>query len=344
MTETQPDSPSIARRQLGNTPLQISTLGLGSWNTYAKSIHDTDLVKEIVHRAHQRGINFFDMADSYAGGRAEEMMGSALQGLPREELIISTKTFFPITQESDSGGLSRQRILTRIEKSLDRIGTDYIDLYFCHRFDPNTPLEETIVAMNELIEQGKIRHWGTSEWSSWQIHQAQALAQKAGLIPPLVEQPELNLITQLKFRHDTQPAARRHNLGIVTFSPLASGMLTGKYDDGIPENSRFARVASIKAQLHTAEQRQKVVALKALAESLNCSRAQLSIAWALAQPGVSSVITGASSLEQLTENIGASQLELSPDLLRQLDRLFSPGLYEVGRYRLKQTLKSLLKR
>ncbi len=339
--DNRADHTTLPLRSLGNSDIQISALGLGSWNTYAKSVNNLAQVKQIVHRAHEHGINFFDMADSYAAGKAEEMMGAALQGLPRDAIIISSKTCFPIGDDRNDRGLSRKRILVKIEDSLRRIGTDYLDLYFCHRYDPDTPLEETVMAMNDLIKQGKIRHWGTSEWSSRQIREAQRLAQKHGLIPPLVEQPELNLVSQLKFKQDTQPEASRYNLGMVTFSPLASGILSGKYDNGVPRDSRLDQIPSIRKRLYTEHLRQKVLALRNVADALNCSRAQLSIAWAMAQPGVSSVITGASRLEQLTENLGAAQIQLTPEVSKQLDTLFAPNLYRVIRYKTGRLLRNL---
>ncbi len=338
------DTTSVPRRMLGATGIEIGALGLGSWNSFGKTVNDGSAVACIVHRAFDLGIDFFDMADSYAGGRAEELMGAAFRALPRDRITISTKTCFPIGDDPTDRGLSRKRILAKIDDSLRRLGTDHVDLYFCHRFDPETPLLETMEAMNELIRQGKIRHWGTSEWPAHRIDEAFRLARRHGLTPPAVEQPELSLLQQLKYRHDTLPALRRHRLGAVTFSPLAHGLLTGKYDDGVPSGSRLDQVASIRRRLHNETVRRKALAMKTIAERLGCSRAQLAIAWAMEQPGVTSVILGATRVEQLEENLGAAAVRLDDEARRALDALFAPSPARILRYRAGRLLRRIRKR
>ncbi|HQE18224.1 MAG TPA: aldo/keto reductase, partial [Aggregatilineales bacterium] len=216
------------------------------------------------------------------------------------------------------------------DKSLQRIGTDYLDIYFCHRWDEETPLLETMRAMDDLIRQGKILYWGTSEWTAEQIQQAHDLAEKYGLYPPLVEQPQYNLIERHKFEQSIMPTAQANGMGLVTWSPLASGLLTGKYDDGIPEDSRLGQIKSLRESILTEEALDRVRQLKPIADDLGITRAELAIAWALRQPAISSVITGATKLSQLESNLRAAEVKLTDDVLARIDKIFSPAEQAVG--------------
>lgn len=332
-------SKTIPRRLLGNTHIQISALSLGSWNTYGHLVKDQAVVNEIVQTAFEKGINFYDMANNYADGRAEVMMGLALKRLPREQLILSSKVF--MASEHSERGLSEAKINSGIDNSLKRIGTDYLDIYFCHRYDHDTPLEETVSAMGKLVKQGKIRHWGTSTWSAAQIARAHTIAIGQGVAPPMVEQPELNLIDQVDYKVNTLAEVRRRNMGVVTFSPLASGILSGKYAEGIPEDSRLARLDWIRKSMLARIARYPSAPLKALAAQQGCSQAQLAIAWVMAQPGVSSVITGASRVEQLIENLGAAQITLPDETMRRLEQIYAPSQLRKIKRRLVQFIHSV---
>lgn len=334
MTIKQP----MPLRQLGNTGIQISALSLGGWNTYGDLVKDQVAINEIIHTAFDHGINFFDMANNYADGRAEEMMGIALQSLPRDSLILSSKVF--MAKDPKQRGLSEDKIMRGIENSLRRIGTDYLDIYFCHRYDRETPLEETVVAMGKLIQQGKIRHWGSSTWTAAQIAQAHTIANSTGVAPPMVEQPELNLLKQRDYSLGSKSEIKKHNMGVVTFSPLASGLLSGKYEDGIPDDSRLAKIDWLRNGMQKQIQQHPAQHLKSLADQLGCQPAQLAIAWVLAQPGVSSVITGASRVEQLIENLGAAEISISAEIMQELDQIYVPSPLK----KLKWKARSLLSR
>ena len=257
-------------------------------------------------------------------------MGAVLKQFPRHTLVISSKVYWPMSDDPNDRGLSRKHIMESIDKSLQRIGTDYLDIYFCHRWDEETPLLETMRAMDDLIRQGKILYWGTSEWTAEQIQQAHDLAEKYGLYPPLVEQPQYNLIERHKFEQSIMPTAQANGMGLVTWSPLASGLLTGKYDDGIPEDSRLGQIKSLRESILTEEALDRVRQLKPIADDLGITRAELAIAWALRQPAISSVITGATKLSQLESNLRAAEVKLTDDVLARIDKIFSPAEQAVG--------------
>jgi aryl-alcohol dehydrogenase-like predicted oxidoreductase len=250
------------------------------------------------------------------------MMGEVLREFP-PYLVISSKLFgrratIPMI------GVLRKHIMESIDRSLQRIGVDYLDLYFCHRWDEHTPLLETIRAMDDLIHRGKILYWGTSEWTGAQIQQACDLAEKYHLYPPQVEQPQYNMLVRDRFEKEVAPAAQKNGMGLVVWSPLASGLLTGKYDDGVPAGTRLADINWLREEVLSEERLAKVRSLKMVAGTLNVTRAQLAMAWALHHPAVSSVITGATRVEQLVENLGASTVELTPDILAQIDQILAP--------------------
>lgn len=317
---------NMTYRRMGNSGLRLSVLGLGGWTTYGASVKEEDTVRSIITHAYESGINFFDIADIYEKGEAETAMGEVLKDFPRHELVITSKCFWPMSEDVNDQGLSRKHIMESVEKSLKRTQVDYFDLYFCHRPDPNTPIEETARAMDDLVHQGKILYWGTSEWSSEQIRQANLICDNRNLYAPAVEQPQLNLVARHKFETEIAPTATAVGAGLVTWSPLASGLLTGKYDDGLPEGSRLWRSERLRESYLTDENRERVKQMKALADEVGCTRAQLAIAWALSRESVTSVITGATKLDQLKQNLGTLDVKLTDETKAKLDEIFPPEL------------------
>lgn len=308
-------------RNLGKNGLKVSQFALGGWTTFGGTVKDATTIHSILRLAYESGINFFDIADVYAKGESERMMGSALREFPRHELVISSKVFWPMSDDVNDRGLSRKHILESINKSLQRIGTDYLDIYYCHRFDHETPLEETIRVMDDLIHHGKVLYWGTSEWTGAQIQEAMDICDKRGYYKPAVEQPQYNLLVREKMETDVMPKTHAHGMGLTTWSPLASGMLTGKYDSGITEG-RLSRMDSLKDTFYTDENTSKVKAMKKWADTAECTRSQLALAWVAAQKGISSVILGATTIEQLKENLGALRVSITPEMDKELKKLF----------------------
>lgn len=310
-------------RRLGRSGLKVSEISLGAWVTFGNQV-DEQTASNLLHAACEQGINYFDNADMYAAGLAETMMGNAIRDLPRESLVLSSKVFWPTMPGPNGRGLSRKHITESLHASLRRLQTDYIDLYFCHRYDPDTPVEEVVRTMNDLIAQGKILYWGTSEWEAAQVTQAIGTARQFGLIPPSMEQPQYNLFHRQRVEVDLAPLCREFGLGLTTWSPLYYGILTGKYNQGIPAGSRAALpdMAWIRDRI-TPERINIVRQLTALAQELDVTTAQLAIAWILRRKDVSSVITGATRLEQLDENLGAAELadRLTDDLLERIEQI-----------------------
>ena len=308
--------------RLGLAGMKVSELSLGGWTTFGHSIQDRHLAKDIIDTAYHAGINFFDIADVYARGESERLMGKILKDYPRHTLVLSSKVFWPMSEDVNDRGLSRKHIMESIDKSLLRIGTDYLDIYYCHRYDPETPVLEVVRTMDDLVRSGRVLYWGTSEWPADKIEEACQLAEKYHCHPPSVEQPEYHLLHRTKVEKEIRPMTRRYGMGLTSFSPLAMGMLTGKYDKGIPEDSRFAREEWLKGRWFREDVQKTVLQFKDLADSLSVSRAQLAIAALLKQGILSSVITGATSVKQLEENLGAADLQLPDELLRGINRLF----------------------
>lgn len=307
-------------RRLGHSGLKLSEISLGSWLTFGSQVTEKT-AEELVRAAYEQGVNFFDNADMYANGQAEIVLGKAIKGIPRESLVISTKVFYPTFPGPNGRGLSRKHILESLDASLKRLKLDYVDLYFCHRHDPDTPLEEVVRAMNDLIQRGKVHYWGTSEWEPGQVAQAYGLARQYLLIPPAVEQPQYNMFHRRRVEWELSPLCKDFGLGLTTYSPLYFGILTGKYNDGIPEGSRAAQedMGWIRDNI-TAETINKVRRLTDLARELRMTTAQLCIAWILRRKDVTSVITGATHAEQLDENLdAANRIELLTDGV--LDRI-----------------------
>ncbi|UCE62219.1 MAG: aldo/keto reductase family protein [Phycisphaerales bacterium] len=315
-------TPDMRYRRLGRCGTQVSLLGLGGWTTFGGSVTDEKVVRATLTGAFEAGINFFDIADVYDNGKSEMAMGKVLGELPRHELVISSKVYFPMSDEVNDKGLSRKHITESIEKSLDRIGTDYLDIYFCHRYDQDTPLEETMRAMDDLVHQGKVLYWGTSEWTGAQLRGAHRLGDQRNLYHPQVEQPQYSLLARYKFESDVLPAVNELGMGLVVWSPLASGLLTGKYDDGIPADSRFGRIDWIRNWFYTNARVESVRQFKAVAQEVGCSRSQLALAWVASEAGVSSVILGCTSPQQLKENLGSLSVDVTEEIRVKLDGLF----------------------
>lgn len=317
-------------RRLGRTGLKVSEISLGAWLTFGNQIDEQTAI-DLVHTAYEQGINFFDNADVYANGQAELVMGKAIKNMQRETLVISSKVFWPTFPGPNGRGLSRKHIFESIHASLRRLGTDYVDLYFCHRYDPDTPFEEVARAMDDLVHQGKVLYWGTSEWEAYQIAEVYGACREFGLVPPSMEQPQYNLFHRKRVEDHIMPLARDLGLGLTTFSPLYFGILTGKYNDGIPAGSRASHedMAWLRERI-TPERIAIVRQLTALAQKLGLTTSQLAIAWVLRRKEVSSVITGASRLEQLDENLGAAEAveKLTNDILERIEAIFGENHFE----------------
>jgi len=311
-------------RRLGKTGIKVSEISLGAWITFGAQVTDK-LAIELIRAAYDQGVNFFDNADVYAKGEAEEILGSAIREIPRETVVISSKVFYPTMEGPNGRGLSRKHITESIHASLKRLGQDYVDLYFCHRHDPDTTVEEVVQTMDILVRQGKILYWGTSEWDIFHLMQAITFAKDNGLIPPVVEQAKYNLLNRRHVENDLAPLCQEYGLGLTTFSPLSYGILSGKYSDGVPEGSRATLddMSWIKERI-TPEVIDQVKGLTAIAQDIGATTAQLAIAWLLRRKEVSSVITGATRLEQLDENLAAADYEekLPDAILECVDTIF----------------------
>jgi voltage-dependent potassium channel beta subunit len=309
-------------RRLGRSGLKISEISLGSWVTFGGQV-DEKTGAELVRAAYDQGVNYFDNAD-FSNGQAEVIMGKAIRGLPREALVLSSKVFWPSMPGPNGRGLSRKHITESINASLRRLGVEYIDLYFCHRFDPDTPIEEVVGIMSDLVHQGKILYWGTSEWEAAQVAQAFGTARQYNLVPPTTEQPQYNLFHRRRVEVELSPICRDLGLGLTTYSPLYYGILSGKYNNGIPEGSRATMqdMGWMRDRI-TPERIAIVRRLTDLADALEITTAQLALAWILRRKEVSSVITGATRLEQLDENLAAAEAvdRLTDDLLEQIERI-----------------------
>jgi voltage-dependent potassium channel beta subunit len=320
-------------RHLGRSGLRVSALSLGSWVTYHNQV-DTGQAREMMAAAFDAGVNFFDNAEVYAGGRSETIMGEALKALawPRLNYIVSTKFFWGLDRNGDAVNrkdtLNRKYLMQAIDGSLQRFGLDFIDLIYCHRPDPHTPLEETVRAMNDIIVQGKALYWGTSEWSAADIAAAWQIADRHGWHKPLMEQPQYHLFHRERVEKEYARLYETTGLGLTTWSPLASGLLTGKYRNGIPEGSRGAleNMAFLRDGLLDAKKNAAVAALEPIAAELGGTLAQLAIAWVAKNPRVSTVITGASSVAQLQANLGAMSVldKLDSDVGARIDALTAP--------------------
>tara|TARA_B100001250_G_scaffold195193_1_gene167692 strand:- start:466 stop:1434 length:969 start_codon:yes stop_codon:yes gene_type:complete len=317
-------------RTLGKSGLKVSELSFGSWVTFNTQV-DTNLAEEMFKICFDSGINFFDNAEGYDRGKSEEVMGQALKNInePRDSYCISSKVFFGSSPNPKPTqlGLSKKHITEACHQAMKRLQVDYLDLYFCHRADPETPIGETVWAMHNLITQGKVLYWGTSEWTAEEITEAYEFAEKNHLTPPTMEQPQYNLLDRRRFEVEYDPIFRRYQMGTTIWSPLASGALTGKYLEGIPEGSRASLKGYEWLKKHMIEsdrgqaRMEKVKKIMPIAEELGVSLSKLAIAWCLLNNNVSTVILGASKVEQLKENI--ESLEVVPMLTEEIQRKLS---------------------
>jgi voltage-dependent potassium channel beta subunit len=322
--------PNMQYRRLGRAGLRVSALSLGSWVTYHNQV-GADSAVEMMAAAFDGGINFFDNAEGYAGGRSEEIMGQALKrlGWPRLNYVVSTKFFWGLDRAGEAVNrrdtLNRKYLMQAIDGSLKRFGLEHVDLVYCHRPDPHTPIEETVWAMSDMIRQGKALYWGTSEWSAGDIRAAWEIAERHHLHKPVVEQPQYHLFHRKRVEQEYARLYDDIGLGLTTWSPLASGLLTGKYRDGVPPGSRATveNYTFLREGLTHPARNAAVARLSEVAAEMGVTTAQLAIGWAARNPRVSSVITGASSVDQLRSNLGALDActRLTPELLARIDEI-----------------------
>ncbi|MDO6762566.1 aldo/keto reductase [Agarivorans sp. 1_MG-2023] len=313
-------------RRLGQSGLQVSEFGLGSWVTFGKQV-DLSAAKQIMTRAYDAGINFYDNAEGYESGESERLMGQAIEqlGWTRDSFVVSSKVFWGGDKPTQRG-LSRKHVFDACHAALKRLRVDYLDLFYCHRPDIDTPIYETVRAMHDLVCQGKVMYWGTSEWSAQQITEAWAVAKAENLHAPVMEQPQYNMMVRDKIEAEYLPLYQLTGLGTTIFSPLASGLLTGKYLNGVPDNSRLSLPGyewlrdMLMGENNKLEQ---IAQLNQLAESLNMPLHHLALNWCLRTPHVSSVILGVSKLEQLEDNLKALELkqQLNNDVWQQVDNI-----------------------
>ncbi|KAF2958934.1 alcohol dehydrogenase [Thermotoga sp. Ku-13t] len=315
-------------RKVGKWGLKISELSLGSWITFGNQL-DFESAKTLVKRAFDAGINFFDTAEAYASGIAESMLGEIFKSFRRSDLVVSTKIFWGGNGPNDRG-LSRKHLLEGTWASLKRLQMDYVDILYCHRPDPEVPMEEIVWTMDQILRSGLALYWGTSEWSAEQIESAHETAKRLNCIPPIVEQPQYNLLVRERVEREYAPLYEKYGMGLTTFSPLASGLLSGKYLEGIPSDSRLGKYEFLRKRfeetgLLSEKTFSKLLKLRDLAKELGCTLAQISIAWILKNKNVSSVILGVSKLEQFEENIKAIEVKekLTDDVMKQIETILA---------------------
>jgi voltage-dependent potassium channel beta subunit len=316
-------------RRLGKAGVKVSELSFGSWLTFGNQISD-DVAEALMRKSYDSGVNFFDNAEVYAGGRSELVMGKILKkvGWPRDTWLVSSKVFFgaaPEPKKPNQYGLSRKHVFEACHDALRRLQVDYLDFFFCHRPDSETPIEETVRVMSDLIAQGKVLYWGTSEWSAEEIIQACAVAAQFNLVPPTMEQPQYSLLVRERVEKEYARLYPEIGLGTTVWSPLASGLLTGKYKGGIPKETRLAFEENkwLRDYFLSDEKLAKVSELAAVASDLGISQAVLAIAWCLRNPNVSTVILGASKEPQLEETLTASEAaeKITPDVVERIEQL-----------------------
>ncbi len=307
-------------RSVGDSGLRVSPISLGAWLTYGSSVDD-GVAKSIIDAAIDGGINFIDVADVYARGEAERTVGRAIADRPRHKLVLSSKVFGPMSDDPNDRGLSRKHIMESIDRSLARLNTDYLDLYFCHRFDPDTPLLETAWAMHDLIRRGKVLYWGTSMWTPAQLEELHRVCEAHQLSKPIVEQPRYSLVDR-SVERGLRKTCQHLGMGMTVYSPLAMGLLTGKYNGGVPEDSRGANNQWLVDMSLDPKMQSKLRAFCELAETLGCTPAQLALRWLTSRPGVTSAITGATRVSQVESNLGALRVNIPAEVTRKLDALF----------------------
>lgn len=317
-------------RRLGITGMKVSSISIGAWLTYGSDSVEFQTAEACLNTAIDNGINFIDCADIYAKGKAEETVGRAIAGKDRTKLVLSTKAYWPMSDDPNDSGLSRKHIVESVNKSLKRLGTDYIDIFFCHRYDIDTTTEETVRAIDDLIRQGKILYWGTSMWESRYIDDAVRVASEYNLYKPVVEQPLYNMLDRHVVEGDLEDVVSDHALGLVVWSPLAGGVLTGKYNDGVPEGSRATQHAWMSDNI--AEGRIKQAkAITDIANDIGVTPAALALAWALNHQNVDSVITGASKPDHVLSNLQALDVEWSAELENRIEDALGNKPYQSSR-------------
>ena len=312
-------------RKLGRWGVKVSAISLGSWLTYGGSVEE-DTAAACIHRAYELGVNFFDTANVYARGRSEEVVGRALAAYPRDRYVLATKVHFPMGDGPNDRGLSRKHVTEQLRASLRRLGTDYVDLYQCHRYDTETPLEETCAAMADLIRQGKVLYWGTSEWSADQIAHAVSVCRANGWPEPVSNQPQYSALWR-RIEDRVLPVSEELGLGQVVWSPLAMGILTGKYTsvDDVPPDSRAAGGdAQFMQRYFTQEVLDAVAEARGVAEEAGMTLSQMALAWCLRQPGVSSAIVGATKTRHVDDNVAAGGRAVPEDALDRFDAILAP--------------------
>lgn len=318
-------------RNVGKSGLKVSEIAVGSWMTDLQGSEKARIAEDTIRKAYDAGVNFFDCADAYSGGEAEKFLGRILKDYSRSSYVVSSKVFFPTGRGANEWGLSRKHIVENIDRTLKNMGLDYIDMYFCHRFDPTTPMEETLRALSDLVAQGKILYYGVSEeWSAARLTEAQKIIDEYHLYPMTVVQPQYHMMDRY-IEHEIMGVCEKYGMGITPFSPLAQGLLTGKYKKGqpYPEGSRATHQADKQINnLLTDENLDKVEKLTKIAEELGTNMSVLALAWILRKDVISSVITGASKPEQLENNLVASGFEIPKDALEEIETILGFHRFE----------------
>jgi len=324
MAEAENGSTAMSYRRIGSSGLVVSEVALGSWLTYGAGVED-DVARDCIRTAIEHGVTFLDTADVYAGGQAESLLGTVLPDYRRSDLVVATKAYFRMSDNPNDRGLSRKHLVESLHKSLDRLGTDYVDIFQCHRFDPDVPIAETVRAMDDLVRAGKTLYWGVSLWSAEQMAEALRIADETGAVRPVSNQPPYSMLER-SIEESVIPFCEREGIGQIVFSPLAEGLLTGKYAGGrVPAGSRAAS-ETLGQFLHekmTERNLAVVERLAGIAASAGMSLPVLALAWALRQPNVASVIIGASRPEQVVENVRAAGIRLEDSLLREIETVLS---------------------
>lgn len=321
-------------RNVGASGLKVSQVAVGSWMTDLSGGAAVDVARDTIRLAYDKGVNFFDCADAYSGGEAEKFLGKCLKEYPRSKLVISSKVFFPSGSGANEWGLSRKHIREQIDRSLKNMQVDYLDMYFCHRFDPTTPVEETMRALDDLVHQGKILYYGVSEWSPVQITKALGIIKEMNLYPMTVLQPQYNMVDRY-IEDEIFGICKENGMGIVPFSPLAQGLLTGKYRKGqpIPEGSRATHQADRQINNLLTDRNLEIVdQLAKVADDLGMPMSVMVLAWTLRDPVISSVITGATKPSQLENNVLAGDIELPQDAINAIEKIldYHPFSRKVG--------------
>lgn len=318
-------------RNVGQSGLKVSEISLGSWMTDLRGSEAASIAEETIRVAYDKGVNFFDCADAYSGGEAEKFLGRVLKDYPRSSYVVSSKVFFPTGRGANEWGLSRKHIIENIDRTLKNMQMDYVDMYFCHRFDPTTPMEETLRVLSDLVTQGKILYYGVSEeWGAARLEEAQRIIEKYRLHPMTVVQPQYHMMDRY-IEHEIMDVCKKYGIGITPFSPLAQGLLTGKYglNQPYPEGSRATHQADKQINnLLTEENLGKVDKLKEIAAELGVSMPVLALSWILRENIISSVITGASKVSQLESNLAASGFEIPADALADIEKILDFKRFE----------------